>query len=119
MKTIEELYKSILADTDLRAQCSEAIKNGKLDDFLKEQGCSATVEDVKAFFENQKEGKLDDEELDTVSGGCNGLEALISVATLGVGCGVIAAQSAGDESGSGAKKWNEAMGEGAILCPMD
>ena len=93
MKTIEELYKSILADNDLKAQCSEAIKNGKLDDFLKEQGCSATVEDVKAFLENQKEGELDDEELDAVNGGCDADEAALSILSLGIGCAVVAAIS--------------------------
>ena len=108
MKTIEELYKSILADTELKAQCSEAIKNGKLDDFLKEQGCSATVEDVKTFLENQKEGKLDDEELDTVSGGCNTKEALSSIFSLGVFCAGLAIASA-----AGVEGWG---GDGAILC---
>ena len=67
MKTIEELYKAILADNDLKAKCAEAIKGGKLDEFLKAQGCDATAEDVKAFLESKKEVSF--EELDAVSGG--------------------------------------------------
>ena len=90
MKTIEELYKSILADSDLKAQCAEAIKANKLGEFLKAQGCDATAEDVKTFFESKKEASFD--ELDSVAGGdCNASDALWSMATLGVGCAISAA----------------------------
>ena len=35
MKNIEELYKSIFANDDLKAQYIEAVKENKLDEFLK------------------------------------------------------------------------------------
>ena len=91
MKTIEELYKSILADNALKAQCAEAIKGGKLDEFLKVQGCDATAEDVKAFIESKKEASFD--ELDSTAGGCETADVLISVFGFGIGCGIVAAFS--------------------------
>ncbi len=70
MKTIEELYKEMLADKKLNVQGLEAINAGKAEEFLKANDCSATVEEAKAFIENQKEVSLD--ELDFVAGGCGG-----------------------------------------------
>ena len=67
MKNIEELYKSIFANDDLKAQYIEAVKENKLDEFLKTQGCSATTEDIWAFIDSKKELSLD--ELDSVAGG--------------------------------------------------
>ena len=67
MKNLEDLYKEILADQELKAQCGEAIKAQKLEEFLKAQGCEATPEEVKEFLENQKEASA--EVLDSVSGG--------------------------------------------------
>ena len=67
MITIEELYKAILADNDLKVQCAEAIKANKLDEFLKAQGCKATPEEVKEFLESQKDASVD--VLDSIAGG--------------------------------------------------
>ena len=89
MKTIEELYKAILADSDLKAKCAEAIKDGKLDEFLKAQGCDATAEEVRAFLDSKKEVSFD--ELDSVAGGdCDADDIGWSIMTFGVGCGVSA-----------------------------
>ena len=106
MKTIEELYKSIVADNELKSQCAEAIKAGKLEEFLKAQGCNATVEEVKAFLESKKEASLD--ELDTTAGGCNNDEALVSVFSLGLGCAIMAIASNGFVKEE----------DGGVICPQ-
>ena len=72
MKTIEELYKAVLADKALKEKCVEAVKANKLGDFLKEMDCNATVDEIKTFFESKKEVSFD--ELDAVSGGFDACE---------------------------------------------
>ena len=84
MKNLEDLYKEILADQELKAKCGEAIKAQKLEEFLKAHGCEATMEDVRAFMESKKEVSPD--ELDILAGGCDTHEALISAFTFGIGC---------------------------------
>ena len=88
MKTLEDLYKEILADQELKAQCGEAIKAQKLDEFLKAHECEATMEEVKAFLESKKEVAAD-ELGDVAGGGCNVPEILCSVLTVSIGCGVV------------------------------
>ena len=101
MKTIQELYNEIMASKELKAQFIDAAKAGKQEEFLKEHGCEATLEDVKAFLEaNQKEdAPLSVDELENAAGGtCNQttiLEGMASVITAGTVCGVMAAISAG------------------------
>ena len=115
MKTIEELCKAVLADNDLKAQCAEAIKAQKLDEFLKAQGCGATAEEVKAFLESKKEVSVD--ELDDTAGGCNGGEALLSAATMGFGC--IAAKimsTTSTRQESGLNEITDGMKGKPILC---
>ena len=83
MKTLEDLYKEILADQELKAQCGEAIKAQKLEEFLKAHECEATMEEVKVFLESKKEVSAD--ELDAVAGGgCE--EPLASVFSVGLAC---------------------------------
>lgn len=65
--TIEELYKKVIADEELRKAYAAAAKDGKVAEFLSENGCTSTKEEIKAFFESKKE--LSDDELDAVSGG--------------------------------------------------
>ena len=67
MKNLEDLYKEILADQELKAKCGEAIKAQKLEEFLKAHECEATMEDVKAFMESKKEVSPDG--LDILAGG--------------------------------------------------
>ncbi len=64
---IDELYRKITADENLRKKFTSALKEGKLADFLTENGCTATAEEIKAFIDGKKE--LTDDELDAVSGG--------------------------------------------------
>ena len=97
MKTLQELYKEIIASEELKAAFTEAAKGGKVTEFLKAQGVDATAEEVTAFLKSQT-GELSDEELDNAAGGgCNaatGCEAALSVLTVGVGCAFGAIYSA-------------------------
>ena len=71
MKSIQELYTELLESNELREKLMQAANADKLGDFLKEQGCDATVEDAIAFFEEKAaENKpLSLDELDDVAGG--------------------------------------------------
>ena len=93
MKTIEQLYKEIMSDKDLKAQAVEAAKAGKLEAFLKEHGCEAKLEEVAAFLKDKgnEDKPLSVYELENASGGgCNAAtaqEAVISViGFFGLGC---------------------------------
>ena len=100
MKTIQELYSEVLKSEELKKAFSEAVQNKTVEDFLKAQGCEASMEDVAAFLKEQqaKTGELTDNELDNVAGGCNGTEAEVSILTVGIGCAMTAIQSAiGDD----------------------
>ena len=96
MKTLQELYKEITASDELKTAFVEAAKDGKTADFLKEQGCEATAEELAAFLKGQT-GEISDEELDSVAGGkCSkrALDVLVSIRGWGVACAVIATVSA-------------------------
>ena len=96
MKTIQELYNEVLKNEELKKAFSEAVQNKTVEDFLKSHGCEASMEDVGAFLKEQqaKTGEVADNELDNVAGGCNGVEALNSIASFGIACVVEAIDSA-------------------------
>ena len=72
MKTLEALYQEILADTELQLSFGSAMKENRMEEFLKENGCEASKEEAEAFLKEklEKQGELADEELDSVAGGC-------------------------------------------------
>ena len=96
MKTLETLYTEILGDETKKAAFVKAAKENNLEAFLKEKGCQATPDDIKAFLKEKQsqKGELSDAELDSVAGGCNENEAIVSVATFGVFCATAALASA-------------------------
>ena len=102
MKTIQELYNEIMANKELKEQFIEAAKAGKQEAFLKEHGCEATLEEVKAFLEAKKnaDAPLSFDKLENAAGGeCNkttGEETVISIFTVGFYCGIMALASAAD-----------------------
>ena len=51
MKTMQELYSEIMASDEQKKAFIEAMKTGKLEDFLKAHDCEASVEEVKEFIE--------------------------------------------------------------------
>jgi len=102
LKTIHELYKEIMASKELKDQFIESAKAGKQEAFLKEHGCEATLDEVKAFLEAKQnaDAPLSLDEMENAAGsGCDkgaGKDVAMSVILLGVGCvvAVIASASA-------------------------
>ena len=108
MKTLQELYKEILASDELKKAFLEAAEDGRMVEFIKAQGCDATEEDLKVFVKEQaKSRSVSDEELDNVAGGtCNertAEETKYSLKTLGAGCAAVAILSVALGGHSGQK----------------
>ena len=95
MKSLQDLYKEIIANNELKKAFTEAAKSGKALEFIKAHGCETTEEELKAFLSKQS-GELSDDELDNASGGCNdktSSETILSVMTFGSACAMYAAIS--------------------------
>ena len=71
MKTLEDLYKEVMASEELKKAFAQAAKDKKVADFLKAQGCDASEDEFKAFLtEKAKTDKaLSEEDLENVAGG--------------------------------------------------
>ena len=69
MKSLENLYKEVIADETEKKEYVDAVVNGKIGEFLTEHGCSATVNEARLFMEGIRHTELTDDELDNVSGG--------------------------------------------------
>ena len=71
MKTLEDLYKEVMASDELKAAFAQAAKDKKVADFLKAQGCDATEDEFKAFLVEKAESDkaLSEEDLENVAGG--------------------------------------------------
>ena len=88
--TIQEAYKKITSSEDLKKKAVEALKAGKGNEFLKEQGIDLTVDQIKEALQSKKTGELSRSELDLAAGGgcideqCSGY--LLSTVTIGLGC---------------------------------
>ena len=80
MKTMEELFQEVLGSDELKGAFAQAVSEGRMEEFLKEHGCEASPEEVKAFLQEKqaKEGELSEAELDVVSGGCDTMEASVT-----------------------------------------
>ena len=86
--TIQEAYKKITSSEDLKKKAIEALKNGKGDEFLKEQEIDLTVEQIKEYLEKRKSGELTKAELDMAAGGCSNptCDVFYSIYTVLIGC---------------------------------
>ena len=74
MKTLQELYNEVIQSDELKKEFLETAKNGKAEDFIKAHGCDATLDEIKAFLEEQTKSdkELSADELENVAGGaCN------------------------------------------------
>ena len=69
MKTIEELYNEINASEELKKAVSEIRDKEAFADFLKEQGCEASVDGFEKFVESQTEGEIGDDAAGAAAGG--------------------------------------------------
>ena len=69
MKTLEELVKEINASEELQKTISQIKDKTGLIDFLKEQGCEASVDDFAKTIKSQGEGEIGDDVAATIAGG--------------------------------------------------
>ena len=99
MKTIEELYREVLASEALKKEFL-ALRPEEVEGFAAKYGCEAKLNEIRAFFEAKKNdaGELTDAELDQVAGGKGAslAEGALSGFTFGIGCAVVAAISVAD-----------------------
>ena len=96
MKTLQDLYKEVIASEELKKEFMEAAQDEKegrkkVEEFLKKNGCDATFEDLKKFFEEKSKDELGEEELEAVAGGkASGAQyAAVSIFGMGAGCAVL------------------------------
>ena len=69
MKTLEELYKEVQKDEELKKTFVTAYREGKTEVFLKAHDCDASVSDVNDFLNNAKSETASEDDLAKVAGG--------------------------------------------------
>ncbi|MBQ8137715.1 MAG: hypothetical protein IJ174_09835 [Clostridia bacterium] len=118
MKNLHELYSEIIGSDEMKKAfaAAAASKDGVIA-FAKEHGVETTLEDVKAFLENQvktENERLNTNELENAAGGtCNAetqLETTASVVSAGVVCEIaflISAVKSDDKIHNGQQKDTE------------
>jgi predicted ribosomally synthesized peptide with nif11-like leader len=83
MKTLQEFYEEVKTSDDLKKSLAEAVKAGKITEFLKAQGCDATADELKEFVvgktaQDKPMREISEEELEHVAGGGSFDSALCS-----------------------------------------
>jgi len=90
MKTLNELYTEVTASDELKNEFLTLKTPEEIVSFAKKNGCDATLDDIKAFFEEKQKssGELNEEELEQVAGGkgANLDEGFLSTLSLGFLC---------------------------------
>ena len=98
MKTLNELYTEVTASDALKAEFLALKTPEEIVAFAKKNGCDATLDDIKAFFEEKQKaaGELSEEDLEQVAGGKskNDIEAYLSLYSAGLVCAFAAGVSA-------------------------
>ena len=98
MKTLNELYTEVTASDALKAEFLALKTPEDIVAFAKKNGCDATLDDIKTFFEEKQKssGELNEEDLEQVAGGkgTNLGEIVLSAGTVGLGCALLVAFSA-------------------------
>ena len=117
MKTLNELYTEVIASDALKAEFLALKTPEEIVAFAKKNGCDATLDDIKAFFEEKQKaaGELSEVALEQVAGGksANFDEAMMSFLTLGTFCLMEAVKSA-----TNGKIGTAIEGKG-MLCAVD
>ena len=117
MKTLQELYTEVMNSDALKNEFLALTTPEEIVAFAKKNGCTATMEEIKAFFEEKAAaaGELSDAELAQVAGGKSATkqEAILSACTLGAYC-LFRAQYSWDHGKCG----TAIKGEG-MLCEME
>lgn len=86
MKSLQELYKEVIASEELKKEFLEVSKDEKsVVEFMKKYGCEATFDELKAFFEEKNNSELDEDEVEAVAGG-KGKHVTTSIITMGTMC---------------------------------
>ena len=67
MKTLQELYKEVIASDELKQEFMEAAKdkeNGQknVEEFLKKHECDATFDELKTFLVDKSDEELDEDD---------------------------------------------------------
>ena len=93
MKTLNELYTEVAASDTLKAEFLALKTPEEVVAFAKKNGCDATQDDIRAFFEEKQKssGELSEEDLEQVAGGksVSGKEMFFSIFGVGVFCGIV------------------------------
>ena len=71
MKSIEDLYKEVQSNEELKKEFISAFKEGRIESFLTSHNCDATAADVMAFMNGTKEEIASEDDLAKVAGGCD------------------------------------------------
>ena len=71
MKTIQELYNEVMNSDTLKTEFLALTTPEQVVAFAEKNGCPATLEEIKSFFEEQSAaaGELSDEKMAMVAGG--------------------------------------------------
>ena len=69
MKSLEDLYKEVQENEELKKEFVTAFKEGRTEEFLKTHNCDATASDVMAFLNSKKEEVASEDDLAKVAGG--------------------------------------------------
>ena len=71
MKTLQELYTEVMNSDALKTEFLALTTPEQVVAFAEKNGCTATLEEIKAFFEEKAAaaGELSDEKLAMVAGG--------------------------------------------------
>ena len=98
MKTLQELYTEVMNSESMKTEFLTLTVPEEIVAFAEKKGCSATLDEIKAFFEEKAAatGELTDAELAQVAGGKSDSieEEEVSIYSLGVGCAIRAIISA-------------------------
>ena len=69
MKSLEELYKEVQENEELKKEFISAFKEGKVEEFLKAHDCDSTAVDVMMFLNRTKDEAASEDDLSKVAGG--------------------------------------------------
>ena len=71
MKTLQELYNEVMNSDTLKTEFLALTTPEQVVDFAEKNGCPATLEEIKSFFEEHSAaaGELSDEKMAMVAGG--------------------------------------------------
>ena len=69
MKSLEELYKEVQGNEELKKEFITSFKEGQIEDFLKAHNCTASAADVMSFLKRAQDEAATEDDLAKVAGG--------------------------------------------------